>query len=252
MTGTRAASLLADILKWRLQPWTPIEKISAIRYDTEPVQGGSVPGLPFGLDSYHDTTWEDGPTGTAGPDGVDEWLQFWNPWMSYWANLPSVFREQPGAIFLQQLEENPVFNNVKNWDEDDQTAWTDFTNELRTMWHKIASATGNKPKNHGLCPQCKTGNLHSQPGKTGYEDQATCTKCHHTINYQQEDPAISIRAAMRQYDGEDIYLPLKDIRAIWPDINASTIRSWTRRGQVATNQHGYRLADINLRKRVPT
>lgn len=264
MSGQHAANLLSDILKWRWQEWTPVTQVKAIRYDQDQVQGGERGGLPFGLDQVIDTATGDGAAGVCTPEGVDQFLRFWNPWMSAWSDSPSIFRDQPGAFFLQQLQENPAFDWVNSWhlDENDeptdegkksQDAWDEFCEELQILHKKIARTTGNAARNRGLCPRCKQGSMLQQPGKHGYAETAVCsnTKCAATIDYSKEETAASIRAIMRQYDGQDIYLPLKDLRYIWPGLKDSTLRSWARRGQVATNEKGYRLADINMRKQVP-
>lgn len=254
MTGHHAAKLLEDILRWRLMPWTPVEQVSAIRYDADPVQGSDGGHLPFHMDQILSTPWTDGGNGVRNAEDVDKALRFWNPWMSYWTQTEAVYRQQPGAYFLQQLQENPVFQHVEAWEEDDdKAAWDEFTEDLQALHHNVASATGNKPRNRGLCPRCKQGSMLQQPGKRGYAETATCsnTKCSATIDYSKEETAASIRAIMRQYDGQDIYLPLKDLRTIWPGLKDSTLRSWARRGQVATNEKGYRLADINTRKQIP-
>lgn len=246
MTGTRAASLLTDILRWRLQPWTPIEQVSAIRYDRDLVQGGDEGHLPFHMDQILSTPWSDGGSGVRNIEDVDKALRFWNPWMSYWTGEQSVFRQSPGAFFLQQLQENPVFSNVNGWDDDDQTAWDDFTEDLQAIHRTIARATGHAPRNRGLCPKCKTGNMLQQPGQHGFDEIAVCNnrECSATIDYSQEETSASIRAILRTAT-PDTWLTLDQVRKVWPRLDRRKLHVWIGRGKVAKHQGRYNLADIN-------
>lgn len=250
MSATTAAKLLAEILKWRLQPWTPTSSITASRTDHDHVSGGGTHGLPFGLDATVDTTWSDGPSGTTTPEGVDKWLRFWNPWMSYWAGIESVFRQTPGPIFLQQLQENPIFRNVSEWDQDDQTAWTDFTDELKAMHRLVARATGNQPKHRGICPECKQGTLRQAAGKHGYDDLAVCSAC------GMEIPAVDIRSssqhALRGFNDTTKECWLSGPRIIKIYGGALTwahLRDWHKQGRLqrkgTRRNYQYSLAQVN-------
>lgn len=261
MNGQRAAALLADILKWRWQEWTPVTQVKAIRYDQDIVQGGDNHGLPFGLDQVIDTATGDGAQGVTTPEGIDAWLRFWNPRMCSWTNTAPTFREQPGAFFLQQLQENPVFTTVDYWGTDDNgnpdnygqqclNAWDEFCEELQTLHRKIARTTGNAPHKRGLCPKCKTGTMQQQPGPKGFNEVATCSNptCSTTVDYSREETVASFRAVLRDPDLTDTWLTVDELRAVWPNLRLSTLRSWVRRQQVRKQGDAYNLGDINAWK----
>lgn len=251
-TAATAARLLADILAWKWQEWTPVEHVRSTRYDRDLVQGSNGDTrLPFGLDSIIDCVDSDGANGIVDNASVDKWLRYWTPWMQTWAGLPTAYIDQPGPLFLQQLEENRNFDHIDTWDEQDQTAWADFTAELHIVHARVANATGHAPRTRGTCPKCKKGTLQQHAGQDGYSDTAECTNCHAVIDYSREETAASIRAIMRGYDGTDLYLPLHQIRLIWPNLKACTLRKWVQRGHVHTLPNTtptrYWLRDVNTR-----
>lgn len=238
LTGPRAAKLLAEILKWRLQDWTPTETISAIRYDQDIVQGSTSPDtLPFGLTATIDTTWSDGPTGTTTPEGIDKWMRFWNPWMSYWSGSESIYRQTPGAWFLQQLQENAAFTTIDSWDEDDQTAWDDFTQELRTLHRKIAHTTGHAPRNRGLCPTCKRGSMQQQPGRQGFDEVAVCNnpECSATIeaDHIQEAQQLALRNITTTDSQGDTWIYGKQAIELYAGtLTWAHLRDWHKTGKL--------------------
>lgn len=262
MTGHHAAKLLEDILRWRLQEWTPIEQVSAIRYDQDVVQGHDDQiSLPFGLDSVIDSVDSDGAVGVCDAESIDKALRFWTPWFSDWVDQPPIYRDQPGAWMLQQLQENPVFGNVDGWHLDEtgdtdqyglqcQTAWDDYCEALKIIHHKVARATGNAPLNRGLCPKCKAGNMLSPAlHKTGFAEDAICsnTTCATTIHYQPDEAPNSVRAALRDENVTDqTWLTLQQLRKIWPNLKKSTMTKWARDGHIRRNGHNqYNLHDTN-------
>lgn len=254
MTAPTAARKLEDILKWKNQLHPTYQTVQAIRYDGDKISGSSERGLEFGLDHVVDSTTTGGtdhPGEITTSEGADKWLRFWNPWMTYWASLPNTYRQTPGPLFLQQLQENPVFRTITSWDEDDQAAWEEFTTELHTVWARLRTLTGNKPLVRSLCPKCQKGNLQSPPGQNGYTDQATCSNrdCQTTIDYNTEEHTTSIRAAMRAQDiPPDRYLTIDQIKTIWPRTKTSTLRKRVERGTIRKKGHLYNLADINTWK----
>lgn len=257
MTARRAAELLGDVLKWRLQIRHPEPAPKSVPTDRERIGGSGQEGLPFGLDQVIDTTWGDGPQGTTTSAGVDKWLRFWLPWLEYWAGTPATNRMQPGAWWLNQLQENQRLASIDEWDADDQAAWDEHCSELRTMWWQIGHLTGHAPLTRGLCPKCKTGWLRSQyaahkpDGSGGLQDQAQCTNpnCNTEIDYSREEITAQQRGLLRDpnIDG-GYYLTISEIKTIWPRLRASTVRSWARRGHVCKQGDRYSLRDINQRK----
>lgn len=251
MSAGRAATLLADILKWRLQIPTPQVGPRSVPVDRERVTEDHHDALPFGLDQVIDTTWSEGPTGTTTSQGVDKWLRFWLPWLEYWAGVQATSRLEPGAWWLHQLDENPALRTVSDWDEDDLAAWDEHTSELRTMWWQTAKLTGHAPLDRGLCPKCKQGTLRSPATKAGFQDEATCSnpKCELTVDYDPEEARASARAALRDPDTcYDQWLTIEEVRAVWPSISYNTIKSWVRRRQVRKRGGKYALDDINARR----
>lgn len=252
MDGPTAARLLSQILKWRCQPWTPTTQVKATRYDTDKISQSAPTVLPFGLDTVIEAVESDGALGVTNYESVDKWLRFWNPWVSYWASLPQIYREQPGATYCEALETNPVFTNVDNWDEDDQNAWDDFTSELKTVHTIVARATGHQPQTRGLCPICREGTLKQATGKNGFTDEAVCSnqQCGTSLNYAAGETAASIRATLRSTDiAENIFLPVSAIRTIWGSmVKSSTLRKWVQRDRVRKHGDLYNLADVNRAK----
>ena len=248
MTPTKAAALLEDILKWKLEIQTLEPSIRSTPTDTDGIRTSRNERLPFGLNP--DTTAADGPRGTTTYEGVDKWLRFWTPWFSYWAGEPSKFRLQPGPWMLKHLTENPVFTAPADWDSEDQDAWNEYTSELKTMHHRLATLTGHKPLRRSLCPKCLTGNLQSPATRDGYTDTATCTNpdCKLVIDYSQDETAASIRAALRDPGLTDTWVTIDELRAVWPNLRLSTLRSWVRRQQVRKQGDTYNLGDINTWK----
>lgn len=253
MTGPRAANLLENILKWKLQLTVPQPGVRSTPTDTDGIRTQNTDALPFGLDQVIDTSWGDGPNGTTTEQGVDKWFRFWTPWFSYWAGEPAKFRMQPGPWMLKHLTENPVFTAPADWDREDQDAWNEYTSELQTMHHRLATLTGHKPLRRSLCPKCLTGNLQSPATRDGYTDTATCTNpdCKLVIDYSQDETAASIRAALRDPNiNKDAYLTIEEIKTIWPNQRAGTLRQWANRGRVRKQRGRYNLADINQQKLV--
>lgn len=265
MTPVRAEQLLKEILAWRLQIVLPQPDIRSTPTDTDGIRSSRSERLDFGLDQVIDTTASDGPRGTTTYEGVDKWLRFWVPWMSYWTGQPAVFRREPGAWFLAQLQGSEALAAVAEWDEDDQTAWREFTSELTTMWWRVATLTGHAPLTRGLCPKCQTGKLLSYPRyKQGYDDKAQCSKCGVTVDYTafhqpeplteveaeaieraQEQTRASFRAALRDPDLTSTWLTHTQVQAVWPRLKLATLRSWVHRQQVRKKHGLYNLGDIN-------
>lgn len=245
MNRETATKLLEELLKWRLDPWTPVATVSAARYDREPTSGTRTPRLPFGLEHTLESVDTDQAAGITDYASVDKWLRYWNPWISAWAGLPNVYREQPGGIILNALQTSPVFDHIDQWDENDLEAWDEFTRELQTAHKKVANATGHQPRDRGLCPYCLTGTLQQHPDKHGYPNQATCINCHAVINYDSDETHTTITRLLQNYDGNDIYLTPRQIKTIWPHLPHGTLRRWVHEGHVTKQAGKYRLADIN-------
>ena len=169
MTAPRAAELLADILKWKLQVEPPSPTVSSTPTDTDGIRADNRDALPFGLAQVLDTSWSDGPSGTTSEEGVEKWLRFWVPWFSYWSGEKPKLRMKPGTWMLRGLVEAPEFATIPEWDKDDVEAWREFTSELLGMWWRLGHLTGNAPETRALCPKCKKGSLRSEflPGRTG-------------------------------------------------------------------------------------
>lgn len=267
MDGPTAAKLLEDILRWRLMPWTPVTQIKAIRYDQDIVQGNNDRvSLPFGLDSVIDSVDSDGAAGISDAESIDKALRFWVPWFSDWVGQEPIYRPQPGAWMLQQLQENPVFTNVNGWhlNEDGtedgyglqcQTAWDDYCEELKIIHRKVARATGNAPLNRGLCPKCKQGNMQQWPlPKRGYNDEAVCSnaKCGNKIP-AEHIPAFQAAALKHvtttDTDG-DIWIYGKQAIELYSgSLTWAHLRDWHKAGKLdrkgKRKNYAYPLAQIN-------
>lgn len=252
MTGTRAASLLDDILKWKLQLTPPEPGVRSVPTDTDGIRSADRDRLPFGLDQVIDTSWGDGPAGTTTEAGVDQWLRFWVPWFSYWVDQPARYRQSPGAWMLTHLQEDQVFDHPEAWADDDLAAWQEFTGELQTMWRRLARATGNAPHNAGICPKCLTGTLHQHPNKTGYSDTATCNQCNAAI------PTHDLERARRQSlrnitvaddKGETWIYGKQAIDLYGNQLTWAHLRDWHKQGKLPRRGHRrnyqYPLAQLN-------
>ena len=255
-TASAAAALLEDILKWKLQPFTPHPVVSAVRYDKDTIPGSDPSLLPFPTD----TVETDRAQGVETPRGVDTWIELWASWLAW--TLDTSAKTMSGAWLLQQLQEHPDLHplptpsryadhpDMDAWAEGFLTEWDKFTSELSQLWWRLGHLTGNAPLRRALCPKCKTGWLQSQPNKDGFEDEARCSNhtCAATIDYSAEEYLNSFRAVMRAEDiPADRYLPFADIQIIWPNLKKNTLFKWVQRGQVDKTTRGYRLAQINQR-----
>lgn len=267
MSGHRAAALLEDILRWKSQPWTPVEQVSAIRYDQDVVQGSNDRiTLPFGLDSVIDSVDSDGAVGVCDSESVDKALRFWVPWFSDWVDQEAIDRPQPGAWMLQQLQENPVFTNVNGWHLDEngdldeyglkcQAAWDDYCDELKLMHRKIGRSTGNAPLNRGLCPKCKQGNMQQQPlDKRGYSDEAACsnTDCDSKIPAEHIPAfqAAALKHITTTDDTGDTWIYGKQAIELYAgSLTWAHLRDWHKAGKLDRKgnrkHYAYPLAQIN-------
>lgn len=257
MSASAAARKLSDILKWKLQPFTPHPTITAIRYDTDTNPTTDPQPLPFPIDAVE----TDRAHGVETPAGADQWIELWAAWLTW--TLDTSAAKMDGPWLLQQLQEHPDLHplptpkafpddpDMQAWAEGFLPEWDKFTSELTQLWWRLGSLTGNAPLRRSLCPKCKQGWLQSNPTRTGFEDQATCTnhQCNATLDYDAEEYLNSFRAIMRTEDiPHDRYLTAEEIRVIWPKLKPSTLRSWARRDRVHKQEGRYRLADINAQQ----
>lgn len=252
-----AARQLEDILKWKIQPFTPRPTLSAVRYDRAPIKNTDETLLPFPTDAV--TT--DGARGVATAAGADQWIELWASRLA-WA-LDTATAKADGPWLLKTLHEHPDLHplpdpktfednpELQQWAETFLYEWDQFTQELTRLWWRLATLTGNAPKRRGLCPKCRTGWLTSQPGTKGFSDEATCSnpKCRICVDYSKEEIATSFRAAMRTVEeDDDQWVSSQQARVVWPALPASTLRRWVHEGKVRKQGSLYSLADINTTK----
>lgn len=245
MSASAAARKLEDILRWRLLPTTPIEPISAIRYDKDPAPTATS-RFPFPVD----TVETDGARGVETTTGADTWIELWASWLSWATNTPT--GKTDGAWLLKTLQESKALNPLPSGEEETTQAflseWDLFTQELSRLWWRLATLTGHAPKRRSLCPRCKTGWLQSAPGRDGYSDQAACTNptCQTTLDYSDDEIRASQRAVLRDPNIDpNLFLTVEAVKTIWPQLKAATLRSWARRSRVTKQDGKYKLADIN-------
>lgn len=262
ITPTVAAQKLADIRKWRNQPWTPRATLTSPRLD-QTVRGAGTSSLPFPLD----TVTTDGAHGIDTPAGVDQLQQLWANWLSWLLNTP--IKGDPGAWLYKQLEENQDLNGINQPPHDpdptsasdtvaythaltNYTEWAKFERELNTCWWRVARATGNAPTNHGPCTYCGQGTMQTQPTNQGHTDNATCTHCKQTINtHNDEETKAAFRSVLRQTNRED-WVTLTAAHAVWPALRKTTIIKWAQRGHIRKQDGLYHLGDINTRQHQKT
>ena len=248
MTATKAAALLEDILKWKLEIVPLQPGIRSTPTDTDGIRTSRSERLAFGLDQIIDTTSTDGAHGCTTSSGADTWLEMWAAWLSWILDTP--LTGNPGPWLYKQLTENHALNDVREWEGKPRQEWKLFTKELKTLWWRVAHLSGQAPKTRGICPTCKTGTLRSHPGKTGYSDEATCSnpKCSTTVDYSHEETVASFRAVLRDPNLTNTWVTIDELRAVWPTLRTATIRSWAHRQQVRKQGDTYNLGDVNTWK----
>lgn len=255
MRQNRAAQLLADILKWKIDLETP-KPITTQSHPTDntPIHNTNPDTLPFGYNQIFDTTWTDGPEGLTTPAGVDKWIGFWTPWLAYWTDTQPLSAYRLGTWLLTQLEESRMLADVEDWTGDDKVAWGDFTDELYQVWARVGRLTGRRKEKVGPCPKCWTS---GDPEKRvdGYlyapwdpkKGRATTWKCS-TCDYEVDEAHYSAELIRHIQDIKDgtAWVDAAWLREAIPTLDQRKLRVWKSRGRVDWDPttKKYRLTDI--------
>lgn len=116
MTASQAAHKLEDVLKGRLLPATPVEPVSAIRYDKDPTPSSTETRFPFPVD----TVEADGARGVETMAGADTWIELWATWLAWALDRP--LGNAHGAWLLMTLQDDQALNPLPDDpDEDEDT-----------------------------------------------------------------------------------------------------------------------------------
>ena len=192
--------------------------------------------MPHGLDAAFDDVDSLGAPGIRTPDGVAEMLESLAIRASYLvAEKPASY---PGPWLKIKLE-----NDLYDWEAWDE--WEDFCEELSQTRNIVARLSGHGSQTISLCPQCG-GKITARMTENGREDTGKCADCTAEYDLWASDWDEQLIAKLRSpHVGSDVSVTMRQLKAIWPQLRAGTIRNWVYRGQVKKVGDTYRLADIN-------
>lgn len=133
------------------------------------------------------------------------------------------------------------------WDHMPLNWQHDTTADINIVWRRVKHLTRPDRETEGTCPHCGR-RLQWVMGSEGRVEMPLCPSGHKVDARGGLQRAQRRRLAIADADDKETVVTLQEARKIWPNLNASTIRSLVHRGQlerVGERPSRYRLADIN-------